>query len=308
MASKMRYTAKKVESVRPVPTGGKLSVAKPASVKKFLLILLMYVCKKVLLLDTRWRMGIYLACVTIGSLLTDLFPFPRSYFSQRGNFFNQYMVKLGWGWTFALLLAFVVVTSYTYCCGEPRRVGRHLARLLVGTFVWYVCTTSFEYVENVTGLCESDSAAHWDKRSCHKSGFKWIGFDISGHAFLLIHCLLTISSEARCVKDWERIRGVIQSEDRKETARLDPAQLARLKTCFDRWTPIVRLMMVALVLLTVVWEMMLLATIMYFHNLPQKLAACGFASGAWFITYGCWYRMKDFSPGLPGDGPFKYII
>ena len=35
---------------------------------------------------------------------------PKSYFSNKYNVFNQYFVKLGWGWTLWLLLAFVGLT------------------------------------------------------------------------------------------------------------------------------------------------------------------------------------------------------
>ena len=43
----------------------------------------------------------------IGSFFHDYLPLPASYFSKKGNIFNVYFVKKGWGWTFFLLFGYI---------------------------------------------------------------------------------------------------------------------------------------------------------------------------------------------------------
>jgi len=93
-------------------SGGKLPVAEPTSIGKFSVILLMHVCKKILLFDTTTKLAIYLFCITVLSIFTDAFPFPRTYFSDKRNSLNQVFVKWGWGWTCTILGAFIYFTRY----------------------------------------------------------------------------------------------------------------------------------------------------------------------------------------------------
>ena len=289
-------------------TGPKLSVAaQPSTFSKVAIILLMHLCRKILLVDTTIKLGVYAIAVTCGSLLTDLVPPPRCYLADSRNFLNQYMVKIGWGWTCGILMIFVFVTSWTYCCGDQSMVKKHMSRLFIGTFWWFLCTSIFNYIEEATGFCSSSSAEHFDKAICIQDGFEWIGFDISGHAFLLIHCLLTISEEVKCVKGWERIADVIYTEEENSSERITPKQLDHLKMAYEQLTPVVRGLAVTLVILTFTWEVMLFSTILYFHNMPQKLAGVTFAAVIWFISYRVWYCQKTWSPGLPGTGKFLYM-
>jgi len=186
-------------------------------------------------------------------------------------------------------------------------VKNHMSRLFVGTFGWFACTSIFNYVEQASGFCSSSSAEHFDRAICLEDGYEWIGFDISGHTFLLVHCLLTICEEAKAVKGWERIGDVIYQEEEKPTYRITPKQLDHLKMAYDQLTPIVRVLTVVLVMLMLIWEVMLFATILYFHNMPQKLTGCTFAAVTWLITYKGWYQQKSWSPGLPGNGKFLYM-
>jgi len=55
--------------------------------------------------------------------------------------------------------------------------------------------------------------------ACEMAGQRWLAFDVSGHAFLLIHCLLTISEEVRCIGSWERIEEITTTEQQKSTER-----------------------------------------------------------------------------------------
>jgi len=90
----------------------KLPVAEPTSFRKFCVILLMHVCKKILLFDTTTKLAIYIFCITVLSIITDRFPIPKTYFSDKRNALNQVFVKWGWAWTCTILGIFIYFTRY----------------------------------------------------------------------------------------------------------------------------------------------------------------------------------------------------
>lgn len=266
----------------------------------------MYVCKKILLMETVVKFWSYTCGITVLSLLTDIIPLPRSFMANKYNFLNVFFVKFGWGWTLVLVGVFIYFSSYTYCCGDRSAVKRHLSRLAVGTFWWFTLTNLFNYIEHASGFCSSEVADHSSKRVCIDAGFAWLGFDISGHAFLLVHCLLTISEEVKVMKGWDRIAELIQTEEEREPGtapRVQDDKLQKLKQYYTQYTPYVKAMFIVLAVLTLIWELMLLGTTLYFHNMPQKLVGTLFAGFAWFMSYGVIYRSdSDITPCLPGKG------
>jgi len=87
--------------------------------------------------------------------------------------------------------------------------------------------------------------------------------------------------------------------------------LDRIHLAYSWSLPYVRILLVALTLLTLLWELMLLATVLYFHNMPQKLTGAAFAAIGWFLAYRVWYlpsvtKFTVWSPGLPGRGIIRY--
>lgn len=241
--------------------------------------------------------------VTIGALITDLVPFPKTYFANKQNFFNRWFVKIGWGWTLMLLGSFVYMTTYTYCCGKMDLVKRHLTRLGVATIWWYFWTSFFNIVENSTGYCSVEGFSN--KRACVEASGHWSGFDVSGHAFLLIYCSLIIAEEVKIMKFWSRIPEVLQSEEGRPS--LSSENFAIVKNSYLDFTPYIRAVVVALTILIVIWDMMLLSTIFYFHNMPQKLTGGSLAILGWFVTYQWWYQSNTSSPGVPGKGLVKFM-
>lgn len=302
--------------------GQKLPVAEPTSVGKFIVILAMHLCRKVLLVDTSTKLGIYICVITLVSLLVDLFPFPRTFFSDKRNPLNIYFVKWGWGWTCTLLGIFIYLTSHTYCGGDRKAINRHLSRLAVATSWWFICTRLFTHIQETVGHCSPIGAAATpsnvadamalDRDACEIAGHRWLAFDVSGHAFLLIHCLLTISEEVRCIAGWERIDELAaQEQQNSDTSRLSGEQLDSIRSSYASHTPYIRLMMVVLSLLVILWDIMLLATAIYFHNLPQKLTGAAFAALGWFLSYRVWYtpataNLTNWTPGPTGRGLIKY--
>ena len=82
-------------------------VSPPTSLSGLSIFYLNYAIKRILLIKIETRIFIYMTIICIGSLLTDIFPIPQTYLSNKRNFFNMYMVKLGWAWTLSMLIPFI---------------------------------------------------------------------------------------------------------------------------------------------------------------------------------------------------------
>ncbi|EMP28717.1 Fat storage-inducing transmembrane protein 2 [Chelonia mydas] len=164
---------------------------------------------------------------------------------------GSYFVKLAWAWTFWLLLPFIAITNY-YLSRNVLGVLRRLGTLLVGTVVWYVCTSLFLRIEDFTGNCYKSPALdvlfqeHPSKWQCRQGGGFWNGFDISGHSFLLTYCALMIVEEMAVLH--------VLNTDRS-----------------PRLHVVVNALFVALSFLTLIWVWMFFCTAVYFHDFSQKL-------------------------------------
>lgn len=288
---------------------GKKQLPKPASFSGFVVVIILFLCKRVLLIKPETRVAVYLFTCLLGSIVGDFFPLPRGYFARKDNLFNQWFVKLSWGWTCSLLFIFIFMTSYTYTCGNVQRVKLHLSRLGISTAMWFVFTKSFVYIEALTGFCTAEEFT--TRSACVKNGHTWMGFDISGHTFLLAYCILLIAEESVCFDGWEKIGHMLLGSDKDEDnldeklKHLSKNELAQLQDSYANYTVYIKVNFLLLTLLCILWDVMLVATILYFHSLPQKMAALVFAIGCWFSTYRAWY-CTELSPGLPGEGLFRY--
>lgn len=292
---------------KPPNTPGKKPLPPPTHLGHFIVSVVMKLCKKILLMDTSVKIGVYLVGVMVGSVVSDLVAIPRSYLSDKQNIFNQYFVKLGWGWTFSLLASFIGMTSYVYTAGNVKQLRTHLIRLGIATFWWYFCTSMFLYVESVVGICSRSE--HKNRIACISGGKSWLGFDISGHVFLLIHNLLTISEEVKPFKDWSRIEKILEDEDQLDRRPLKEEDIAEMKSLYKKFTPYIKLNVMFLAMLTVLWEFMLITSTIYrFHTLSQKVTASFIAVGCWFISYRVLLR-ADVLPFLkkPGECQLKYM-
>ncbi|XP_017291390.1 fat storage-inducing transmembrane protein 2 [Kryptolebias marmoratus] len=222
---------------------------------------------------------IFLVSFFVGSILKDLELVPETYFSSSKNVLNVYFVKVSWGWTLLLLTPFVLLSNSAFS-RNVSYLGRRLLSLVVATAVWYVCTETFLYIEDITGACyESDTLLvtnlnFMTKAACRRAGLHWRGYDISGHSFILTYSALLIVEET------------------SPMVFLSTATMSLLsKTALS-------LLYVALNVITVLWVWMFVCTSVYFHDLSHKLLGtlCGLLG--WYLTYRVWY-LKPFSPGLP---------
>ena len=182
---------------------------------------------------------------------------------------------------------------------------KHLLRLGIATAWWYFWTSLFNFIENTTGFCSTEGFDN--KKACVEASGHWNGFDVSGHAFILIYCSLIIAEEVRIMKFWSRIPEILQNEDERPSERLTEENLEIVKSSYLNNLLYVRLVVIALTFLIVIWDMMLLSTILYFHNMPQKLTGGALAILGWFITYQLWYQSPGTPMIMPGKGMVKFM-
>lgn len=110
---------------------------------------------------------------------------------------------------------------------------------------------------------------------------------------------------------WEQIPNIIQNKDGRPSWTLNESEKTRLQTLYENNTPYIRICIVALTILQLIWEIMLLATCVYFHNMPSKLIGALLAVAGWLVTYQWWYKLVQTGhqngPTLPGVGRVKYL-
>lgn len=296
-------------------TKGTRPTTSPASVQEVLLMMLLAVCKKIIFFDVNLKVALYLGSLFLISLIGDFVPYPKTYFARSDNVLNVYFVKLGWAWTLAVSVPFVALTSRVLCCGNTERlVKQHLLRIAVATAFWFVWTKSFNLIESAYGRCNVRS--HESKSACLKAGHFWNGFDISGHAFILIYSSLVLIEEARPIVGWEYIKEYLRHEEynraTKDTSTTNPLrnlsgdEFQTVKTAYEKYTPYIRLLFIAMTALHILWDVMLLCTMLYYHKMVEKVLSGIFAIITWFITYRAWYPVNSVLPNVAGSGQFTY--
>lgn len=240
------------------------------------------------------------------------------YFTNKSNFLNMYMVKLGWFWTLVVTMPFILMTSIVYTGCNQLAIRNNLLRIVVATGLWFVWTKLFDYIDTHTGSCMSP--AHRDKLGCKLNKHEWIGFDISGHTFILLHALFLMLEEVKVYNHWEQIRKKVRdnilNHEKRANDNSTPFNenninglssssellIDRVTYWYIKLNNYIKLNFFLMAVLALLWEMMLFVTFIYYHTIMHKLIAAFCAIISWFLTYKVWYANKNFmSPGLPGS-------
>jgi len=315
----MKY--RPLDTCRSLAKGTK-PLAEAATIQHVLVMMVVHVARKILYgSDISIRVGIYVLGTLIVAVIGDFTAEnSTSYFAQGDNFLNRIFVRVGWGWTLFLVSTFVGLTSYTTSCGKKDVIRNQALRMLIGTLVWFCYTTLFVIVEYKSGICSVTK--YLDKASCASKGYRWRGFDISGHTFLLIWNNLFILEEGKAYLGWERIKDMLRNEEHKRLSvdlspggdapdstslsRLKNEEFLHLRSNYKTYTPWVRLLFCLLAFMVTLWDWMLFCTVLYFHITLEKMIASALAILTWYLLYRVVYN-QSWSPGLPGDGMFKYV-
>lgn len=300
-------------------TRGTKPTSTPTSIKEIFTLMVLHVCKKSLFFDTNLKVGIYLGSLFIVSLISDVAPIPKTYMSRSDNIFNRFFIKYAWGWNLMLLVPFVTFSSYIYCCAQKHRmIKHHISRLVIATLFWWFWTSLFNIIEATYGRCNIKADTFQTKQSCLRVGHYWNGFDISGHAFILIYGSLFLIEESRSMLNWDTIKEHIRLEDHHRTSRdtsvnenplrsLSEEQFRTLQTNYEKYTPYIRCLFIAITLFQILWDVMLVCTMLYYHIMIEKFLGGVAGIITWFVTYRMWYTQPKILPSLPGEGVFKYV-
>lgn len=295
--------------------GGTKPTAAPSSIGLVLMTMLLHVCKKSLLFDIRIKVGIYCGALFLVSLMADFVPMPKTYFARSDNIFNRYFVKWGWAWLLSVTIPWLALTAHTIGCGKRSILMKHLSRLIVATFAWFIWTKVFTFIEATYGRCLNTREFELQtKIKCLQAGKFWSGFDISGHTFILIYSSLILAEEGASWIGWERINDLIINEEHSRTASestsplrsLSDDELELVKKAYRVFTPYLRGLFVVLTLQQMLWDVMLFSTILYYHIMVEKFLGGVVAILTWYITYRWWFKMPLNSFMAPGEGLFKY--
>lgn len=290
-----------------------------SSVTEIFTLMVLHICKKSLFFDTNLKVGIYLGALFLISLIADFVAVPKGYLSRSDNAFNKYFVKFAWGWNLMLLVPFLIFSSYVYCCGQKDRIVKHhIVRIGIATFFWWFWTNIFNYIEASYGRCNVKGEQFTNKQSCLQAGHFWNGFDLSGHSFILIYGSLVLIEETRCMINWDSIKEYIRLEEHYRTSNdtsistnplrsLTHEQFKLLQISYDKYTPYIRGLFIIITIFQVLWDVMLICTILYYHIMIEKFLGGAIAILTWFFTYRIWFNSPFLIPKLPGEGIFKYI-
>lgn len=308
------YQQQQKPSVETRGTGTRPTTA-PATVKEVIMMMIMHVCKKTIFYNINLKVALYLGSLFLVSLIGDFAPYPKTYFARSDNLFNVYFVKMGWAWTLVFSAPFMFMTSYTLCCGNAQRMFKHhLSRIIIATAFWFCWTKMFNIIESTFGRCNN---RHYDSKSlCLKAGHFWNGFDISGHAFILIYSSLVLIEETRPIIGWEYIKEHIRNEEHNRAAKeksltnplrnLKDSDIRVLKYLYEKYTPIIRLMFIGATVLQLLWDIMLVCTMLYYHKMIEKVISGIIAILTWFFCYRVWYPSITLLPDVAGHGLFNY--
>lgn len=206
------------------------------------------------------------------------------------------------------------LTSLILCCGDKHRLfWHHLTRILVATVSWFVWTKLFNIIEAGFGRC--NNRAFDSKSTCLKNGHFWNGFDISGHAFILVYSSLVLIEEARPIINWESIREHLRNENHNRSIQessntplkaLSNEELKNVNDLYTKYTPLIRIFFIGMTILQLLWDVMLAGTCLYYHKMIEKVVGGIIAILVWFFTYRFWYSSTNCLPDAPGKGLFNY--
>lgn len=278
--------------------------------------------KKILFSDINVRIGVYLSAPFVVSLISSVIPVPATYFSLSSNVLNQVFVKNAWAWNIILLAPFISLTSYVYGGGRKKLILKHQSRLLISILVWKSWTKLFNEVLQASGKCVSNNYLHSlnTVKSCSNLGYKWDGFDISGHSFILVFGSLMIIEEVKPFLNWENIRQYIELEKiirtnsqscnertiklkRNPIRHLTNDELVAIEGNYRKCTEVIGYLFIIIASLQMLWDLMLFITMIYFHNFLEKMLGCLVGVISWHLCYNVLFRLPTFC--MPGNGYFR---
>lgn len=188
---------------------------------------------------------------------------------------------------------------------------------MFATCAWLVWINTFHYIETNFGRCYNTKDIQLqEKTKCLQVGKFWSGLDISGHAFIIIYSSLILAEEGRSLIGWEGIKDLIIQEEHTRTVATENSigplknlcdeDFQFLKKAYKVLTPYLRGLFITMTMQQLLWDVMLVATILYYHNMAEKFLGGVAAILTWYVSYHWIFKMTKLGCTCPGQGLFKY--
>jgi hypothetical protein len=116
---------------------------------------------------------------------------------------------------------------------------------------------------------------------------------------------------------WDNIKEHLKVEDHNRRVQdpspssnplrnLNETEISSLKMLYQKYTPIIKLLFFGITVLQLLWDIMLVCTMLYYHRMVEKVVGGLIAIVTWFFTYRFWYTSKSILPDGAGKGTFNY--
>lgn len=257
--------------------------------------MIIYICQLYMEFNLMKRLIYYGILVLVGSILCDLSPNViqaiAPYKSDKESFLNQYFVKIGWFWTLVLLIPFQSLTRKSIDNTIKWYDLKDLARIVIITLIWYFSISTFNFIEVNTGRCNQLSIK--SRRECIKTGWNWVGFDISGHTFLLLFSNLILFEESKIINGFENF-GYLLDNRNQQIKKLYNKNFEHYDQYHQLLLP-VRVLYILMTFLALIWDFMLIQTILHYHNFLQKVIAFIWSVGCWYFCYRVLFPLDLFN-------------
>lgn len=184
-------------------------------------------------------------------------------------------------------------------------INRDVVRIIIGTIVWYCSVNSMVLIERSYGTCSTSIVitgtgapsasgsfiAASSKGDCLKREGHWVGYDISGHIFILMFSVLLMIEETAIMDGWEPFGHHLNAQNQRFTRDLKIGTHRQFDT-FRYYSTFIRANFILITLLILLWEFMLIQTALFYHTMVQKAISAIWATCAWFILYRVVYPSR----------------
>ncbi|XP_042217462.1 acyl-coenzyme A diphosphatase FITM2-like [Homarus americanus] len=239
------------------------------------------------------KIGYYFFTLVALSMIKETVEVPHvETITGKYSFFNRIFVKKGWAFTVSTLILHQL-TSITLLIEWKARLKQFVVRAITTTFFFYIwCVVIFNEIEKYTESCTyKNIKINLPKKECNRQeGHVYTALDISGHIYLLTFCVLVMMEESKeilyflCLGGY--LRGVSINTPEKIIWPKRGGKLSKsLRTRFTIVAPLVIFSFLCIFLLSLLWDAMLLVTMIYYHTILEKTLGSFLAVSMWCLLY-----------------------
>lgn len=251
-------------------------------------------CRCYLLIPSNAKIAYYITTLLALSTVQNYVDLPHlESLTGKHSILNQVFVKKGWGFTLAVFLPYRFVSLFLH---PKLRVSltQLIVRSALTTFFFFIwCQVLFPAIDNFSATCiAGNETLTLPKAECLSTeGWQYFSFDISGHSYLLIYCVLIMMEESKEIIYFVWLKSQLFGEatkNRKEDSSwpdLDEKQVKSLRKRFSKVSPVVAVTFFNMCALALLWDFMLVVTTLYYHTFAEKMIGTVLALLMWCFLY-----------------------